>query len=535
MSDHKYTDAPPTDTTLIDLPSAPRAGKHVPANQVPSIRHRESPFYRVLGNDGATLGHPASELPESERVRVVTGDNLPEDEYDPTEIAMKGAPPWLVSMMVHMVAMISLALLMVPGVANTTLELVASFADLRGQQLEEDVAIFALDAMPVDEPIIADVELPPVDDPLLAPPDVSLTDLGSTATSKFETANIGIALNGREPGMKKMLLLAYGGTQQTEEAVQLGLKWLARNQLDNGLWSLRGPYRDGVFGEDETAATAMAPLAFHGAGNTTKKGEYREVVEKAWRAMLGTQQRNGDFWHGTTGHYRLYAQAQATIAICEIYGMTEDSRFREPAQLAVDYAARIQDARGGGWRYDPGIETDTSVTGWFVMALQSARMAGLQVPEETWQRVSNYLDSAQHGDGAMYGYRPDETHDPVMTAEGLLCRQYLGWPHSDPRLRRGTRYLNSFPMELEDTNVYYWYYATQVYHHMGGRDWEQWNSTMRELLPAQQTKQGNEAGSWSPDSDRWGSQGGRLYTTCMALFTLEVYYRHLPIYENIYE
>ena len=215
--------------------------------------------------------------------------------------------------------------------------------------------------------------------------------------------------------------------------------------------------------------------------------------------------------------------------------MTKDSRFREPAQRAIDYAVKVQDPRGGGWRYDPGMETDTSVTGWFVMGLQSAQMAGLQVPEETWQRVSDYLDRAQHDDGARYGYRPGESYDHVMTAEGLLCRQYLGWPQSDPRLRRGLRYLNASPLDVNSEDVYYWYYATQVYHHMGGPDWERWNASMREVIPASQTRQGPETGSWSPDGDRWGTQGGRLYSTCLSLFMLEVYYRHLPIYENIYE
>jgi hypothetical protein len=279
----------------------------------------------------------------------------------------------------------------------------------------------------------------------------------------------------------------------------------------------------------------MALLAFQGAGHTTKRGEHRETVEKGWRAMLKMQRPNGDFWRGSTGHYRLYAQAQATIAVCEIYAMTDDSRFRDAAQRAVDYAVTIQDPRDGGWRYDPGSETDTSVTGWFVMGLQSARMGGLKVPDETWQRVANYLDRAGSSDGSTYAYRPGEGVDHPMTAEGLLCRQYLGWVQSDPRLRRGIRYLNSMPMDWNDKNVYYWYYATQVYHHMGGLDWEKWNQTMRKLLPEKQTTEGAERGSWSPSGDRWGAQGGRLYSTCMCLFMLEVYYRHLPIYEGIYD
>ena len=469
MADRRPIDALPL---VDDLSVPPPIAEPVKANVLPRIRHSESPFQRILGPAGVafSLNDARAPVPQNEKLRV--DESAEPDDYDPTELALKGAPPWLVSLLVHMFGMIILALLMVPQIATSTLQLVANFADVKGMQLDEDVAVFSLDPTPMDDSIMVDSDLPMVDDPLMTPQKLNLTHVGTTPSSNFETPNIGVALNGRTPGMKNVLLLAYGGNETTEEAVQLGLKWLARNQKSSGLWSLSGPYADGVFGEDPTAATAMALLAFQGAGNTTKRGEYYEVVEKAWRAMLKMQRPNGDFWRGSTGHYRLYAQAQATIAVCEIYGMTKDSRFREPAQRAIDYAVKIQDPRGGGWRYEPGMETDTSVTGWFVMGLQSAQMAGLKVSEETWQRVSDYLDRAQHDDGARYGYRPGESYDHVMTAEGLLCRQYLGWPQSDQRLRRGIRYLNATPLDANNEDVYYWYYATQVYHHMGGPDWE---------------------------------------------------------------
>ena len=42
----------------------------------------------------------------------------------------------------------------------------------------------------------------------------------------------------------------------------------------------------------------------------------------------------------------------------------------------------------------------------------------------------------------------------------------------------------------------------------------------------------SERGSWDPQGDAWGSQGGRLYVTCMSLYMLEVYYRYLPLYQD---
>jgi hypothetical protein len=157
-------------------------------------------------------------------------------------------------------------------------------------------------------------------------------------------------------------------------------------------------------------------------------------------------------------------------------------------------------------------------------------MAGLEVPSSAFDRLSKYLDSVQKEYGSQYSYRPNEGARLSMTAEGLLCRQYLGWERDDQRLLDGTGLLVANLPSWDDQNVYYWYYATQVCHHMGGELWEKWNLEMREMLPKQQRKHGRERGSWDPERDRWGPAGGRLYTTCLSIYVLEVYYRHLPLY-----
>ena len=39
-------------------------------------------------------------------------------------------------------------------------------------------------------------------------------------------------------------------------------------------------------------------------------------------------------------------------------------------------------------------------------------------------------------------------------------------------------------------------------------------------------------GSWSPAGDAHASTGGRVMSTSLAILTLEVYYRHLPLYRR---
>jgi hypothetical protein len=159
-------------------------------------------------------------------------------------------------------------------------------------------------------------------------------------------------------------------------------------------------------------------------------------------------------------------------------------------------------------------------------------MGGIEVPSPVFERIEKFLDAVARDNGARYAYQTQHGATLPLSAEGLLCRQYLGWPQDDPRLNAGVEYLVANLPAWDRRNVYYWYYATQVLHHMEGRPWRTWNEEMRQLLPAHQEKRGRERGSWDPKGDRWGDAGGRLYVTCLSLLTLEVYYRHLPLYRT---
>jgi hypothetical protein len=85
-------------------------------------------------------------------------------------------------------------------------------------------------------------------------------------------------------------------------------------------------------------------------------------------------------------------------------------------------------------------------------------------------------------------------------------------------------------VNFESPDVYYWYYATQAMHHMGGEYWTRWNLLMRQAIPEQQIQTGANRGSWNPNRDLWGKSAGRLFVTCLSTYILEVYYRHLPLY-----
>lgn len=449
-------------------------------------------------------------------------------------------PSWLVSFVSHVGLLLILALIPVRQLASGPLTLVFGNGGPESVSEFELLGPSAAEPLETQQPVFTtslDANVLNVDLPDFSfAKEPTLESVGSTtpaAVLKNVPFGISQGLSGRTGVLKSALLSKFGGTAETEAAVEAGLKWLAEQQKSNGSWSLVGPYSLGGAAENTTAATAMALNAFLGAGYTHQSGKYQETVKLGLAYLTRRQDAEGFFSEREPSRQQMYAQAIASIAVTEAYGMTGDSKLRVPAERAMKFAQWSQ-SKLRGWRYEPREDADLSVTGWFVMVLVTGKMAGLSVDDEVLQRVHEFLDSVSYEDQSRYAYNDFEPPSLSMTAEGLLCRIYLGWPKSHPALLRAITddLLPTAPREDdEEYSVYYWYYATQVLHHVGGRPWERWNESMRQVLPAMQEKTGAEAGSWDPSMDVFGAAGGRLYTTCLNLYCLEVYYRHLAIYD----
>jgi hypothetical protein len=456
---------------------------------------------------------------------------------------VRRSPPLTVSLSLHLVVLLVLALWIVRTRKQERVTLDLSFAAPEVVEAPNPGVQLMPRPDPVEEPETEEVktEAPPVEDPMATPPlPADPTEGPGAAVVEVAAPVVAALLDGRMEGRRRALVDAFGGSDATEAAVARALEWLAKQQdRKDGLWSLQGPYADGGSQENRLAATAMALLAFQGAGHTPREGRHRRVVERGWKALIAKQLPDGhfDFTPPIPAHHALYSHAQATIAACELYGMTKRGGDADPARRAVAYAVAAQ-GRNGGWRYDPGQDGDMSVTGWYVMALKSAEMAGIDVPAASFAGIASFLDSVAVQDGTRYGYRREAPQRPAVqvtdaiSAEGLLCRQYLGWRRDDPRLVAGLeRLLAAKFIDFEnDKDAYAWYYVTQVAHHAGGDAWRRWNDRTKEVLPVVQVEKGAEAGSWDPSLDKWGHIGGRLFMTCFCTYMLEVYYRHLPLY-----
>jgi len=383
----------------------------------------------------------------------------------------------------------------------------------------------------------------------------------------------GYGLNGTGGGMggrggRRGNAIGNGATKESEESVDLGLKWLADHQLPDGGWSFNHQLaptcqgkcpNPGSLPEARIAATAFGVLPFLGAGQTHQVGKYKRTVGMGLNALIRSMkidpQKGGSLYEPGG---RMYSHGLATIALCEAYAMQVDaSRLKAPkydldghssphddmekkqkavavpglgqaAQLALNYVTYAQDPNGGGWRYEPRQPGDTSVVGWQLMALLSGKMAYLVVNPNCFVGATRYLNSVQTDEyGSDYGYTDPTRKTQATQAIGLLGRMYMGWGPDHAGITQGVQQMSAAGPSLN--NMYYTYYATQVLHHYGGDEWKRWNPQTRDGLVARQSKNGHTAGSWFMGGGH-AERGGRLYCTAMAIMTLEVYYRHMPLY-----
>jgi len=165
------------------------------------------------------------------------------------------------------------------------------------------------------------------------------------------------------------------------------------------------------------------------------------------------------------------------------------------------------------------------VTAWQVAALKSAAIGGIEVPWTAIDGAGRFLDRVQSQNGAAYGYQGPRAK-PCTSAIGLLCRMYTGWQNHDTIDRGLAELARPGPAAAA---IYQNFYLAQALLQRDHPAWPRWNAKNRDQIVAQQARIGHETGSWF-FADPETAPGGRLAHTALAVLTLEVYYRMLPIY-----
>jgi hypothetical protein len=348
---------------------------------------------------------------------------------------------------------------------------------------------------------------------------------------------VALVVAGRAPAQGPLVRYGDPVPRDVRELYDAGLRFLLTTQDESGAW------KDGQAGP---GVTGMALMALMASGEDPNHGPYRVPIRKALRSMILDQSADTGFLGSGQGHDSMYQHGFATLALAEAYGVIDDralwtevggggGKGRSIGQ-ALELAARcaVTSAKNnplGAWRYSPDArDADTSVSGAVLMGLLAARNAGIEVPDETIDRAIRYFTSMTGPNGQVgYSGGPGGGSDAV-TSIGVLVFAIAG-QKSLPHYGKALAYLKSRSRDeqpgTEGYPTYTRYYRAQALFQGDVEAWERWNAGLVKELKSMQGKDG----SFSGFAGRGGGFGGTVDTS-LALLSLAVNYKFLPVYER---
>lgn len=308
-------------------------------------------------------------------------------------------------------------------------------------------------------------------------------------------------------------------TPEAEKAIERGLQFLLKSQNADGSWSSDN-------GDYAVGGTSLGLMAFMVKGHFPGFGRYAKQLDRAKDYLL---KRSKDSPSGAMG-VKMYEIGLFTIAMSELWGMTKDPKDNQEIQVALERTVQIilrSQNPLGGWRYAPRPDAgqDTSVTAMVFVSLASAREAGILIPGETIDRVTNYLrDQVWDEKTGGFGYQ-GKGYTIACTAGGVYAAQLAG--------NRDTEWVNAALNSLQNNpNVfsrkenghYYYshYYAMQAMVQAGDEHYAKWYPRIRDSLVQLQRPNG----SWQE------KEGDYPHKTPMSIIILGTPHRYIPVYQR---
>ncbi|MBQ6136228.1 MAG: terpene cyclase/mutase family protein [Kiritimatiellae bacterium] len=315
---------------------------------------------------------------------------------------------------------------------------------------------------------------------------------------------------------------------RVDVAIERGLEYLLNAQKPDGSF-------DGRNG-DTTALPALAAMACMAKGHVPGDAKYGRLIDRALGYILANHDEDGYFGEKSNG--KMYAHSIATLLLTEVSGMVSAERQAQIDEVLPKAIKVILDAQNvkkdkghdGGWRYTPKAnDSDTSCSGWALMALRSARLNGAQVPPGAISRAVAYMHRHHNAKEGYFSYQHGNQFTVTLSGAGILCLELCG-RHEDPDSLSAARYLMGVCRDPEkgmlkqEYKFYGMYYASQGLFQLGGERWKEFSDWMYSTWVPMQRADGS-----------WNGRGGEdspVYATSMMILAFAVPYRQLPVYQR---
>jgi hypothetical protein len=312
-------------------------------------------------------------------------------------------------------------------------------------------------------------------------------------------------------------------------AISRGLAWLAGQQLPDGAWNTA------AWGES-TGVTGLALLAFLSAGHQPDAGPFHEPLTRGLAWILSHQQPDGQLVNNPHSEGPMFEHGICTLLLSQLLGigpLPEAAPVRRSLERAVRWIIKTQTEKGqawhpGGWARHPmaGGNSDLGVSVWQLMALAGARQLGMDVPESVLLRGRDFVHRCWNDQQGGFGFEPNSGATTPMTAAGIVSLEVSGETGAREAVI-GRSWLNSHRWNPESIYFYYGSYFYSLAEHIESRDDNrELRTPLQKLLLSLQEADGQ----WLPRYDR-ECQAGSVYSTSLAVGSLSLALRLLPIYE----
>lgn len=176
-----------------------------------------------------------------------------------------------------------------------------------------------------------------------------------------------------------------------------GLAWLKSHQQADGSLGTKG------YGQS-AAVASLAGQAFLMSAGKEPADDYREPYEKCLSYVLEHVNEQGQVQEpkGSIGS-TMYNQAYVTTFLAHAYRYNKQEKTLARLKQVAGVILESQNDEGA-WRYQlKKADGDSSVTACAVVALRAAKEAGVEVPQEAFDKSLAYLRKLQNEDGG-FGY-----------------------------------------------------------------------------------------------------------------------------------
>jgi len=230
----------------------------------------------------------------------------------------------------------------------------------------------------------------------------------------------------------------FGGTAESEAAVERSLQWLSSMQSADGHWDAEAHgagqvrldenniNRDNAGRDADSGLSALVTLSFLGAGYTHEEGKYAISVDRALSWIISQQDSEGCL-AGDARHYaRMYCHAMATYALAEAIGM-QDSMVLGPivdpevlasgSHIAQTISSCLMQQQGlppvvVGPAFNLVTTTNADLTGYGMRRVDDIRLRAALLRAVTYTISQQDPDSGgwrykfgQEGDVSMFGWQ----------------------------------------------------------------------------------------------------------------------------------